>query len=133
MADDDATVLQRQSASDLLWGMSHRKAFAHAVPQVRLARQLKAAIPPPPALGQLMSPDRLVATRPGLGRPGVAPQFPTDRRRMPVKRRCNFFLRSTACMQAVNLNALLKAELAAARRSRWESRDNQDENAPLLG
>src|ERR1700737_1095162 len=39
MADDDATMFQRQSASDLLWGMSHRKAFAHAVAQVRLARQ----------------------------------------------------------------------------------------------
>jgi hypothetical protein len=99
MADDDATMFQRQSASDLLWGMSHRKAFAHAVPQVRLARQLEAAIPPAPALGQLLSPDRLVATRPDLGRPGVAPQFPTDRRWRPVKRRCNFVLRSTGCMQ----------------------------------
>src|SRR5881396_2252679 len=39
MADDDATMFQRQPASDLLWGMSHRKAFAHAVSQVRLARQ----------------------------------------------------------------------------------------------
>src|SRR5229473_5425924 len=112
MADDDATMFQRQSASDLLWGMSHRKAFAHVVPQVRLARQLEAAIPLPPALGQLMSPDRLVATRPGPGRLGVAPQFPTDRRGVPVKRRCNFSLRSTACMQAIDLNALLKAELA---------------------
>src|SRR5229473_4892968 len=104
MADDDATMFQRQSASDLLWGMSHRKAFAHAVAQVRLARKLEAAIPPPPALGQLMSPDRLVATRPGPRRLGVAPQFPTDRRPRPVKRSCNFFLRSTPCMQAVNLN-----------------------------
>src|ERR1700676_2102856 len=112
MADDDATMFQRQSASDLLWGMSHRKAFAHAVAQVRLARQLETAIPSPPALGQLMSPDRLVATRPGPGRLGVAPQFPTDRRRRTVKRSTNFFLRSTACMQAVDLNALLKAELA---------------------
>src|SRR6266851_2376485 len=112
MADDDATMFQRQSASDLLWGMSHRKAFAHVVAQVRLARQLEAAIPLPPALGQLMSPDRLVATRPGPGRPGVAPQFPTDRRGVPVKRSCNIFLRSTASMQAIDLNALLKAELA---------------------
>lgn len=54
-------MFQRQSASDLLWGVSHRKAFAHAVPQVRLARQLEAAILPAPALGQLLSPDRLVA------------------------------------------------------------------------
>ncbi len=61
MADDDATMFQRQPASDLLWGMSHRKAFAHAVSQVRLARQLEAAIPPSPTLGQLLSPDRLVA------------------------------------------------------------------------
>src|SRR6202166_3655984 len=99
MANDDATMFQRQSASDLLWGMSHRKAFAHAVAQVRLARQLETAIPPPPALGQLMSPDRLVATRPGSRRLGVAPQFPTDRRPRPAQRSCNIFLRSTACMQ----------------------------------
>ena len=79
MADDDATMFQRQPASDLLWGMSHRKAFAHAVPQVRLARQLEATIPPSPALGQLLRPDGLVAARPDLGRPGVAPQLPTDR------------------------------------------------------
>src|SRR5215212_9892596 len=102
MADDDATMFQRQSASDLLWGMSHRKAFAHAVAQVRLARQLEAAIPPPSALGQLMSSDRIVATRPGPGRLGVALQFPADRRPRPVKRKCNIFLRSTACMQAVD-------------------------------
>jgi hypothetical protein len=112
MADDDATMFQRQSASDLLWGMSHRKAIAHAVPQVRLARQLEAAIPPAPALGQSLSADRLVTPGPDLGGPGSAPQFPTDRRRRPVERRCNFVLRSTACMQAVDLNALFKAELA---------------------
>ena len=112
MADDDATMFERQSAGDLLWGMSHRKAFTHAVPQVRLARQLEAAIPPAPALGQLLGPHRLVTPRPDLGGPGVAPQFPTDRRRRPVERRSNFVLRSTACMQAVDLNALIKAELA---------------------
>ena len=61
MADDDATMFQRQSTSDLLRRMSHRKAFAHAVPQVRLARQLEAAILPSPAFGQLLGPDRLVA------------------------------------------------------------------------
>jgi hypothetical protein len=112
VADDDATLFLRQSASDLLWGMSHRKAFAHAVPQVRLARQLEAAIPPAPALGQLLSPDRLVAPIPNLRGPGVAPQLPTDRRRRPVKRRRNFVLRSTGCMQPVDLNSLFKAELA---------------------
>src|ERR1700688_5094840 len=112
MADDDATMLARQSASDLLWGMSHRKPVAHAVSQFRLARQPEAAIPPSPALGQLLRPDRLVATRPDLGRPGVASKFTTDRRRRPVKRRRNFVLRFSDCMQAVNLNALLKAELA---------------------
>src|ERR1035437_1695982 len=112
MADGDATMVQRQAASNLLWGMSHRKAFAHAVPQVRLARQLEAAIPPPPALGQLLSPDRLIAARPDLGGLRVAPQLPTNRRPRPIKRRCNLFLRSTACMQAVDLNPLLKAELA---------------------
>ena len=112
MADDDTTMFQRQSASDLFWGMSHRKAIAHAVPQVRLARQLEAAIPPAPPLGQSLSPDRLVASGSDLGRPGVTPQFPTDRRWRPVKRRRNFVLRSTGCMQPVDLNALLKAELA---------------------
>ena len=61
MADDDATMLARQAASDLFWGMSHRKAFSHAVSQARLARQLEAAIPSPPPLGQLLSPDGLVA------------------------------------------------------------------------
>src|SRR5258707_694088 len=92
--------------------MSHRKAFAHTVPQVRLARQLEAAILPSPTLGQLFSWDRLVAAPPDLGRPGVALQLSTDRRGRPVKRSRNFVLRFTACMQAVNLNALLKAELA---------------------
>ena len=112
MADDDATMFQRQSASDLLWGMSHRKAFAHAVPQVRLARQLEAAILPPPTLGQLLRPDRLVAPAQTLVGRELRSKFPTDRRRRPVKRRRNLILRSTACMQAVDLNALLKAELA---------------------
>jgi len=112
MADDDATMFQRQSASDLLWGMSHRKAFAHAVPQVRLARQLEAAVPPPPALGQLMSPDRLVATRPGPGRLGVAPQFPTDRRYVPSKATRDCLHRFTGHTQSINLNPLIQAELA---------------------
>src|ERR1700675_1603386 len=112
MADDDATMFQRQSAGDLLWGMSHRKAVAHAVPQVRLARQLEAAIPPPPALGQLLSPDRRVAPSPDLGGQRVAPQFPTDRRRRPIERRRNLVLRSTRCTQPVDLNTLLEAELA---------------------
>src|SRR6267154_1030448 len=112
MADDDATMLQRQSASDLLRRMSHRKAFADAFAQVRLARQLEAAVHTSPALGQLLSPDRIVAPAPDLGGSGVAPQFPTNRRRRSAKRRPNIVLRFTACMQAVNLNALLKAELA---------------------
>src|SRR3954470_15968330 len=112
MADDDATMLQRQSAGDLLRRMSHRKAFADAFPQVRLARQLEAAIHTSPTLGQLLGPDRRVAPLPDPGAPGVAPQFPTDRGRRPVERRCNFVLRFTVCMQTVNLNALLKAELA---------------------
>src|SRR5579871_148547 len=112
MADDHATMLQRQSASDLLWGMSHRKAVAHAVPQVWLARQLEAAIPASPALGQLLRPDWLVASGPDLGRPGVASQFPTDCRRRPAKCSGNLVLRSTACIKAVDLNALLEAELA---------------------
>ena len=41
-----------------------------------------------------------------------ARKLQTNRRRRPTKRRSNFDLRSTACMQAVDLNALLKAELA---------------------
>ena len=69
-------MLARQSASDLLGGMSHRKAFAHAVPQVRLARQLEATILPSPTLGQLLRPDRLVAAIQTLVLPGVAPQLP---------------------------------------------------------
>src|SRR6266516_358946 len=112
MADHDATMFQRQSASDLLWGMSHRKAFAHAVPQARLARQLEADIPSPPALGQLLSPDGIVAPGPDLGGPRVAPQLPTDRRWRPVERRRNFVLRFIGCMQPINLNSLFKAELA---------------------
>jgi hypothetical protein len=112
MADDDATMFERQPASNLLWGMSHRKAFAHAVSQVRLACQLEAAIPPSPVLGQMLSADRLVATPPDLGWPRVAPQFPTDGRWRPFELRRNLVLRSTACMQAVDLNALFKAELA---------------------
>src|SRR5258708_12487885 len=104
MADDDATMFQRQSASDLLWGMSHRKAVAHAVPQVGLARQLEAAIPLPPALGQLLSPDRLVAARPDLGRLRVATQLPTNRRRRPVKPRSHLVFKSTPCIPPVNLN-----------------------------
>jgi hypothetical protein len=79
VADNDATMLQRQAAGDLLWRMSHRKAFPHAVSQVCLARQLEAAIPAPPPFGQLLSPGRLVASGPELGGLGVAPQLPTDR------------------------------------------------------
>src|SRR5215218_3451744 len=106
MADDDATMFERQSASDLLWGMSHRKAIAHVVSQVRLACQLEAAIPPPPALGQLMSPDRLVAARPGPGRLGVAPQFPTDRRYVPLEGARDRLHRFTGHTQSINLNPL---------------------------
>src|SRR5260370_9954550 len=102
MADDDTTMLARQSASDLLWGMSHRKAIAHAVPQVRLARQLEAAIPSSPAFGQLLSPDRLVPAPPDLGRPAVALQFPTNRPRPPVERRRHFLLTFTPCFPAVD-------------------------------
>ena len=112
MTDHDVTMLQRQSASDLLWGMSHRKAVAHAFPQVRLARQLEAAILPPSALGQLLGPDRLVAASPNLRGPGVAIKFPTDRRRRPAECGRNLVLRYTARMQAVYLDALFKAELA---------------------
>jgi len=105
-------MFSRQSTSDLLRRMSHRKAFADAVPQGRLARQLEAAILPSPTFGQLLSPDRLVTVLPDPGRPRVALQLPTYRRRRAVKRRRNIVLRFTACMQAVNLNALFKAELA---------------------
>src|ERR1700680_1406662 len=65
-AGSSARAPLSQPASALLWGMSNRKAFAHPGPQVRLARQLEAAIPLPPALGQLLSPDRLVTARPNL-------------------------------------------------------------------
>src|SRR5260370_7353327 len=93
----------RESASDLLWGMSHRKAIAHAVPQVRLARHLEAAIPPAPALGQSLSPDRLVPPRPDLRGPGIAPQFPTDRRRRPVQPTCTFLFTPTTRIQPTDL------------------------------
>src|SRR5579859_2409226 len=105
-------MLARQSAGDLFWGMSHRKAFAHAVSQVRLARQLEAAIPSAPPFGQLLSPDRLIAFSPNLGRLRITIQFPTDCRRRSTERRRNFVLRFTARMQTVDLNPLLKAELA---------------------
>src|SRR5258707_14892952 len=121
MADDDATMFQRQSASDLLWGMSHRKAFAHVGSQVRLARQLEAAIPTSPTLRQSPSPDRLITSPPNLGRPRVASQFPTDRRRRPLKRGSNFVLRSTGCMQPLDLNALFKAELAITLSHRYNT------------
>src|SRR2546423_13216043 len=98
MADDDATLFQRQSASDLLWGMSHRKAFAHVVPQVRLACQFEAAIPLPPALGQLLSPDWLVNSRPNPRGAGGAPPFPPERRRRPAERRSHLGLRFTPRM-----------------------------------
>src|SRR5258708_29023144 len=109
MADDDATMFQRQSASDLFWGMSHRKVIAHAVPQVRLARQLEAAIPPAPPLGQSLSPDRLVTPRPDLRGPGIAPPFPIDRRPRPVERRCHFLLTSNASILAVDFYPLAQA------------------------
>src|SRR3979490_107616 len=104
MADDDATMLQRQPAGDLLRRMSHRKAFADAFAQARLARQLEAAIHTSPTLRPLLGPARLVAPLPAPGAPGVAPQLPTDRRRPPAKHRRNFVLRFTVCMQTVNLN-----------------------------
>src|SRR5260370_33693960 len=110
MADDDATMFQRQPASDLLWGMSHRKAFAHAFPQARLACQFEAAIPSPPALGQLVGPDRLVTPHPELGPPRIPPQFPTDRSRRPIECRRNFGLRFTALMQELNRYSPLQAE-----------------------
>jgi hypothetical protein len=92
--------------------MSHRKAFADVALQVWLARQLEATIPPPPPLGQLLGPDRFVTAGPSLGWPGVALKFPTDRRRRPAECSGNLILRYTACMQAVYLKALFKAELA---------------------
>src|SRR3979490_2136356 len=98
MADDDATMLQRQPAGDLLRRMSHRKAFADAFAQVRLARQLEAAIHTPPPLGQLLGPEGRVAPLPDPGASGVAPQLPTDRRWPPAKHRRNFVLRFTVCM-----------------------------------
>src|SRR5258707_14810365 len=97
MADDDTTMFQRQSASDLLWGMSHRKAFAHTVSQVRLSRQLVAAITPSPALSQLLSPDTLVAPGPALGRPGNAPQPPPHPRPGAAWGRPPFLLRAPPC------------------------------------
>src|SRR5215212_7870598 len=112
MADDDATMLARQAAGDLLRRMSHRKAFAHVGSQVRLARQFETAIPSASAFGQLLSPDRIVTSWPCPGSRRITLQLPADRRRRSTKRSCNFVLRSTVCMQTVDLNPLLKAELA---------------------
>src|SRR5215213_7785839 len=105
-------MFQRQAASDLLWGMSHRKAFAHVVPQVRLARQLEAAIPLPPTLGQSMSSDRIVATRPGSARLGVASQFPADCRYVPFEGARNRLHGFTGRTEPINLDPLIEAELA---------------------
>src|SRR5947199_8607948 len=102
MADDDATMLQRQSAGDLLRRMSHRKAFADAFPQVRLARQLEAAIHTSPALGQLLGPDRVVAPLPDSGASGVALHLPTDWRGRPDKGRRNMVLSSTGWTHAAD-------------------------------
>src|SRR6201994_823685 len=112
MTDDDVTMLPRQLASDLLRRMSHRKAFADAAPQSRLARQFKAAVPPPLALSQLLSPDGVIAAPPDLGGSRVAPQFSANRRCRAAKCQPNLGLRFTTRMQSINLNALFEAELA---------------------
>lgn len=104
-------MFARQSACDLLGGPSHRKAVPHKAAQVRLAFQLEAAIPSAPAFGKLLGADRLIATGPDLGSHAVAPQFATDRSWRPPEMRRYGSLRF-ACMQAVNLDPLLKAELA---------------------
>src|SRR5436305_13705162 len=104
MADDDATMLARQPTGDLLRRMSHRKAFADAFAQARLARQLEAAIHTSPTLGQLLGPYRLVAPLPDLGAPGIAPQLPTDRRRRPAQRRRDTAMTSSRGLHAGVLN-----------------------------
>jgi hypothetical protein len=92
--------------------MSHRKAFSHAVPQAWLARKLEPTVPSPPPLSQLLRSDSIIASRPNLRRFGVAVEFPIYRRPRPAECNRNLVLRYTACMQAVYLNALFKAELA---------------------
>ena len=112
MADDHATMPARQPACDLLGRMSRRKAFSHAVPQAWLARKLEPTVPSPPPLSQLLRSDSIIASRPNLRRFGVAVEFPIYRRPRPAECNRNLVLRYTACMQAVYLNALFKAELA---------------------
>ena len=105
-------MFARQPARDLLRGPSHRKAVPHKAAQVRLAFQLETAVPPPSALCKMLSADRLVPSRPGLGPHAVAPQFAADRGRRPPQMHRYRSLRFTGCMQPVNLDPLLKAELA---------------------
>ena len=105
-------MFARQSARDLLGGPSHRKAVPHKAAQVRLAFQLEAAIPSASAFGKLLGADRLIASGPDLGPNAVAPQFAADRSWRPPQIRRYSSLLFTACMPAVNLDPLLKAELA---------------------
>jgi len=111
MADEGATVLKRQSAGDLLGRASHRKAVLHDLSQVRLARQLETRVPSSPPDRQVMRAPGCVTARPDLRWLAVAAQFPTDRRMIPPE--CLGYLSSryTACMQAVYLDPLVKAEL----------------------
>src|SRR5690606_17194788 len=64
MADDDATMVERQPASDLFRRLSHRKALTDQFPQARLARQLEPAVPASSPLRQLLRPNRVIAATP---------------------------------------------------------------------
>jgi hypothetical protein len=112
VADDGVTLFQRQSAGDLFGRHSHRKAVSHQFAQVRLARQLVSLVASSSPLGEVIGASRVVAAWPGAYPSTVALQFPFDRRGRSAERRRNRSLRFTACMQAVNLNPLFKAELA---------------------
>src|SRR3546814_1217010 len=72
----------------------------------------RSTIPSPPPLGQILRPHRFVTARPGLGPDAVAPQLTTDRRWRPAQTARYRSSRYNACMQAVYLDPLLKAELA---------------------
>lgn len=107
MADHGATSVARQPAGDLFGGMSHRKAFPHDLPQVRLAYQLETAVPAPPPCRQVMRPRRGIATIPGLRPLAIAPPLATDRRMIPPDYRSDPAIRHPGGMQPRNLDPLV--------------------------
>ncbi len=111
VADERATLLERQPAGDLLRRSSHRKVIADIGPQVRLARQLVARVPAPPSPGQPIGPLRLVAARPLFRELGIALQLAADCRGRSAKPGCNRTFRETLPHQQADLAALPQGKL----------------------